>query len=63
MESGDAQITGGAVMTTTGWIFMVCSVGFVVGLTFFFFFKVLTKPASADHMHAALGIDTKDSNT
>ena len=50
-------------MTTTGWIFMVCSVGFVVGLTFWCFKKVLTKPASADHMHAPLGIDTKDSNT
>jgi hypothetical protein len=50
-------------MTTTGWTFMICSVGFVIGLTFWCFKKVLTKPASADHMHAPIEIDTHDRNT
>jgi len=47
-------------MTTGGWIFMVCSISFVLGLVSFCFYKVLVKPASANHMHAPLDIDTHD---
>lgn len=50
-------------MRTSGWIFMLFSVGFVVILTAWCFYKVLVKPASADHMHAPLEIDTHDANT
>lgn len=47
-------------MTTGGWIFMLCSIGFVVSLISFCFYKVLTKPTAANHMHAPLEIDTRD---
>lgn len=50
-------------MTTLGWIFMGCSVGFVVGLVSYCFFRVLSKPAAADHMHAPADIDTHDVGT
>lgn len=50
-------------MRTSGWIFMVGSIGFVLWLTWWCFHKVLTSPASADHMHAPLDIDTHDQNT
>ena len=42
---------------------MLCSVGFVVGLTGYCFYRVLKKPASTEHMHAPLDIDTHDRNT
>jgi len=47
-------------MTASGWIFMLASVGFVVGLISYCFWRVLTKPATAEHMHAPLEIDTGD---
>ncbi len=50
-------------MTTGGWIFMVVSIGFVVSLISFCYFRVLRKPAAADHMHAPLDIDTHDLGT
>lgn len=50
-------------MRNSGWIFMFLSVGFVVGLVTWCFRKVLTKPASTDHMHAPLDIDTHDLDT
>ncbi len=50
-------------MTLAGWIFMACSVGFVVGLTCFCFYRVLAKPTSTEHMHAPLDIDTHDADT
>lgn len=50
-------------MTAAGWIFMGASVGFVLWLTGFCFYRVLGKPAAADHMHAPLDIDTHDANT
>jgi hypothetical protein len=34
-------------MTLGGWIFMLCSVGFVLWLTGYCFWKVLAKPAKA----------------
>jgi hypothetical protein len=50
-------------MTTGGWIFMIGSIGFVVWLVGFCFYRVLTRPAAADHMHAPLDIDTRDRDT
>ena len=47
-------------MTTAGWIFMLASLGFVLVLTFYCFFRVLSKPAATNHMHAPLDIDTRD---
>jgi len=50
-------------MTPTGWLFMLCSIGFVVWLTGYCFYRVLKKPASTEHMHAPLDIDTHDLDT
>lgn len=50
-------------MTPSGWIFMVSSISFVLWLTAYCFHRVLTKPTSAEHMHAPLDIDTGDQNT
>lgn len=50
-------------MTTGGWIFMLGSIGFVVGLLSFCFARVLSKPASTDHMHAPLDLNTHDRGT
>lgn len=50
-------------MTTAGWIFMVSSICFVVGLILFCFYRVLTKPSSAEHMHAPIEINTHDRGT
>lgn len=47
-------------LTTGGWIFMVTSIGFVLALIIYCFSRVLSKPASTEHMHAPLDIDTKD---
>ena len=50
-------------MTVQGWIFMISSVGFVVGLTFYCFYRVLAKPQSAEHLQAPQIIDTHDKDT
>jgi len=50
-------------MTTTGWIFMLSSVGSVTILMIWCFYRVLSKPSAANHMHAPLDIDTHDLNT
>lgn len=50
-------------MTVAGWIIMLCSIGFVVGLLTFCFYRVLSKPEAADHRRAPLDIDTKDHDT
>jgi len=47
-------------LTTGGWIFMLGSLGFVLWLTFYCFYRVLSKPTAAEHMHAPLDIDTRD---
>ncbi len=47
-------------MTVAGWIFMLCSVGFVIGLMCFCFYRVLSKPAASEHMHAPLDIEIQD---
>ena len=50
-------------MTPAGWIFMIGSIGFVLGLVSFCFYRVLSKPAAANHMHAPIEIDTRDKET
>jgi hypothetical protein len=50
-------------MTAAGWIFMLGSVGFVVFLTAYCYYRVLTKPEAADHLHAPQTIDTRDIDT
>ncbi|MDD2941877.1 MAG: hypothetical protein PHC51_02810 [bacterium] len=47
-------------MTTAGWIFMLGSIGFVISLTAFCFYRFLLKPAVAEHMHAPIDIETGD---
>ena len=50
-------------MTWAGWIFMTCSLGFVLALVIFCFCRVLAKPMTTEHMHAPLDIDTQDRDT
>ncbi len=50
-------------MTTGGWIFMIGSLSSVICLLVFCFSRVLKKPASTEHMHAPLDIDTHDADT
>ena len=50
-------------MTPAGWTFMLCSVGFVIALTVFCFYRVLSKPKTTEHMHAPLDINTHDHET
>ena len=49
-------------MTTYGWILMFVSVGFVIGLFMFCFFRVLTTPESEERMHGPLDINTHDTD-
>ena len=50
-------------MTFAGWVFMILSLGFVLGLVVFCFSKVLRKPSAANHMHSPIDIDTHDVGT
>ncbi len=50
-------------MTTPGWILMILSVGFVLGLVTFCFYRVLRTPKTTQHMHAPLEINTHDADT
>ena len=49
-------------MTLAGWLLMIGSVGFVLGLTVFCFVRVVRSPTSGEHLHAPLDIDTKDTD-
>ena len=50
-------------MSTFGWLFMGCSVGFVLFLLGYCFWTILTKPSAAQDLHAPQTIDTKDTDT
>ena len=50
-------------MTAAGWVFMLGSIGGVIGLVSFCFYRVLTKPQTTEHIHAPLDIDTHDQDT
>ena len=43
-------------MTTGGWIFMLASIGFVVGLVSFCYYRVLHSTTNS-HIHPPEGID------
>ena len=47
-------------MTSVGWVMMIVSVGFVVGLALFCFYRVLTTPEAQEHIHGAADIDIGD---
>jgi len=47
-------------MTIAGWVIMVASVGFVLGLTGYCFFRVLTSRTPSEHLHAPLDIETHE---
>lgn len=50
-------------MTPAGWIVMILSVGFVVALMIFCFYRVFTTPESGGHIQDPLEIDTHDKDT
>jgi len=50
-------------METGGWIFMLSSIGFVVGLVSYCFWRVLSQPAAAAELHAPPTIDPGDDET
>lgn len=47
-------------MNTAGWILMLASVGSIVVLTGYCFYRVLRVPVTKDHLHAPLDIDTHE---
>lgn len=47
-------------MTWAGWIFMIGSIGVVVGLLVYCYYNVLTAPDKTDHMHGRFDVDTPD---
>lgn len=47
-------------MTTIGWLLMLVSVGTVVTLTAYCFWRVLRTPRAKGHIHAPLEIDTDE---
>ncbi|MCO6438977.1 MAG: hypothetical protein J5J06_17935 [Phycisphaerae bacterium] len=50
-------------MTPAGWVFMICSLTFVVSLISFCFYSVLTRPSSSEDLHSPVNIDTHDEDT
>ncbi len=50
-------------MTVWGWIFMCCSIGWVLFLCGYCFRVILSRPAAQEHLHAPQTIDTKDEET
>ncbi|NLX23876.1 MAG: hypothetical protein GXY55_19665 [Phycisphaerae bacterium] len=50
-------------MTLAGWLLMLISCGCVLILTTFCYYKVLTTPREAEHLHGPLDIDTRDVDT
>ena len=50
-------------LTAAGWIFMLVSCISMVIWTAWCYWRVLTAPEAAEHMHAPLDIDTQDLNT
>ena len=47
-------------MTPMGWFLMIVSVGSVVVLTVYCFWRVLTTPKTKGHLHAPLDIGTDE---
>lgn len=58
VASALAQAANGEVtLTVAGGIIMAISVGLVLGLTVFCFWRILREPAPSGHHHAPLDID------
>ena len=57
------SMEGGQYMTLGGWVMMTVSVGFVLTLLTFCFYRVVRTPTSTEHMQAPLEIDTHDADT
>ena len=47
-------------MTAMGWFLMIVSVGSVVSLTVYCFWRVLPSPKAKGHLHSPLDIDTDE---
>ena len=47
-------------MTPTGWFLMIVSVGSVVTLTVYCFWRVLATPKTKGHLHAPLEIEHEE---
>lgn len=47
-------------MTAMGWFLMIVSVGSVVTLTVYCFWRVLRTPKTKGHLHAPLDIETDE---
>jgi hypothetical protein len=47
-------------MNPAGWILMLFSVGSIVALTAWCFYRVFKVPVARDHLHAPLDIDTHE---
>lgn len=63
VAEADAPAEAQYVMTAWGWAFMLTSVLSVALLALWCFYKVLTTPEAAEHVHAPLDIDTHDRGT
>jgi hypothetical protein len=50
-------------MTAAGWFLMLSSCGVVVIVVVYCYYRVLTTPATTEHIHAPLEIDTHDTDT
>ena len=49
-----------AQLTVSGAVVMLLSVGLVLALSGFCFWKILTEPQPSEHHHAPLEVDTHD---
>lgn len=47
-------------MTFAGWVLMLGSVGFVLVLSGYCFYRVLRAPVTRGHLHAPLDIETDE---
>lgn len=47
-------------MTIGGWIIMISSVGFVVGLLAWCVYKIVSTPGSTERIHSQMDIETPD---
>ncbi len=50
-------------LTPAGWLFMLGSIAFVLGLLIFCLWRVLSTPDQLERMHAPIEIDTQDRDT
>ena len=50
-------------LTAGGWVLMTLSIGFVLCLTIFCFYRVLSSPGTSRHIQDPLEIDTHDRDT